>query len=311
MRSRRKRFRLDFWVQLADFPIKRAVFAGDVAQVRFLFQRDVHGFEFVRREFVLVVNIKSVAFGIGENDFGGNHAKHVAFRFAREFQLIIIADALPPHRVLHAAFAAIVGGQRERPIMKHAVQFFQIFDRGLRGGIEIAAIIEPRRLRQAVGVAGRPNKLPISGRARRGRRSGAQPAFDNRDVFQIIRQTGALKLFFDVREELTAPLQPENHLPLIHQKREKFAVQALPDIPFVYRDALVAQADDFGQRVHFRQMIFDLLRQQPSALILIFHQFRDHAGHRFILLLQIRDAGRKFTDLAEQQFHYVFEHFLL
>ena len=131
-------------------------------------ERYVHsGGLFHRGEIGLVGNrfeFQSEQFGLRDDVLQGLQFRHVIARLAghpeagiigRQTLRLIVGDG-PRDGV----FAPVVGGQGEMPVAVHFVDHLQVIERGAGRGDDVAALVAPPVLLQAVVLARRGNELP-------------------------------------------------------------------------------------------------------------------------------------------------------
>ena len=151
---------VDGGVELAE------VFFADVGQLRdkghvhVALQR--HG---VKEGVVADVGqLGAVARRVGHDVFDRLQFGHVVAGFIGHFQLGVAGGqasaAVAFDGFADVALAPVVGGQCQVPVAKHAVQLFQVVERGTGGGQHVAAVVAEHVLAQVERFAGGGHKLP-------------------------------------------------------------------------------------------------------------------------------------------------------
>ena len=135
---------------------------------------------------------------------------HVALRLGRHAQALVVgrqAGALVlGDRALHAAFAPVVGGERELPVAEHAVELLQVVERGAGRGEDVAAVVAKDVLLELEVAPGRRDELPHAGGARHRHRLRVVGALDERQQRQLGRHAALVELLDDVEEVAAAAL---------------------------------------------------------------------------------------------------------
>ena len=104
----------------------------------------------------------------GHNVFNGLQFGHVKPRFCRHVQLFVAGSQAGflvfRNRASHASFAPVVGGQRQMPVAKHAIEFLQVIERSAGRCQHVAAVIPKDVLLQFKIFSGGRHELPHAGR---------------------------------------------------------------------------------------------------------------------------------------------------
>ena len=103
-------------------------------------------------------------------------------------------------RAMHAAFAPVVGREREVPIAELGVQLGQIVERGSRRCEHIAPVVAEHVLLQREVAAGCRHELPHARRFGRRHRLRVECALDERQQRELRGHAAALELFDDVEQ---------------------------------------------------------------------------------------------------------------
>ena len=105
-----------------------------------------------------------------------------------------------------AAFAPVVGSQRQVPVAKHAVQLLQVVQRGAGRGQHIAPVIAEGVLFQVKILAGGWHELPHAGRLCAGHSLWVEGAFNVGQQGQFCRHVAALEFFDNMKKVFAGPL---------------------------------------------------------------------------------------------------------
>jgi hypothetical protein len=113
---------------------------------------------------------------VGHDVLHGLQLGHVHARFGRHVQVGVAGAQscflVAGNGAAHAAFAPVVGRQRQVPVAKHAVQLLQVVQRGAGGGEHIAPVVAEGVLLEVEVIAGGGHELPHAGRLGAGHRLG-------------------------------------------------------------------------------------------------------------------------------------------
>jgi hypothetical protein len=139
-----------------------------------------------------------------------------ACSFQRHVQALVVgrqAGALVlRHGALNAAFAPVVGGQREMPVAEHAVELLQVVERGAGRVEDAAAVVAKDGLLELEVAPGRRDELPHAGGARHRHRLRVVGALDEGQQRQLGRHVALVELFDDVEQIATAALGHARHV---------------------------------------------------------------------------------------------------
>ena len=128
--------------------------------------------------------------------------RHVQVRITRsQAGALVFVD-----RALHAAFAPVVGRQRQMPVAEHAVQLLQVVQCRAGGCQHVAAVVAKRVLLEFEVFAGSRHELPHAGRLGARYRLRIEGAFDKRQQGQLGRHIAPLQLLDDVKQVLARTL---------------------------------------------------------------------------------------------------------
>ena len=140
----------------------------------------------------------------GHNVFNGLQFGHVKPRFCRHVQLFVAGSQAGflvfRNRASHASFAPVVGGQRQMPVAKHAVQFLQVIECGAGRGQHVAAVIPKDVLLELKVFSGGGHELPHAGRFGTGNGLRVEGAFNEGQQRQFGRHLPALQLFNNMKQ---------------------------------------------------------------------------------------------------------------
>jgi hypothetical protein len=120
--------------------------------------------------------------GVGHDVLDGLQLGHVVARLRRHAQALVVGRQagrlVALDGLLHAAFAPVVGGQGQLPVVEHAVELLQVVQRGAGGGQHVAPVIAEHVLLEVEGLAGGRHELPHAGGLGRGDGMRVEGAFD-------------------------------------------------------------------------------------------------------------------------------------
>ncbi len=160
---------------------------------------------------------------------------HIAARLRRHLEAQIIGRQLalrvggdrPPHRSL----APVVRREGEVPIPEFLVELFQIIERAIGRGNDVAPLVEPPVLFHAVDLAGRRHELPDARGAASRIRHRIECAFDHRQQRDLHRHPALFHLPDDVVQVAPAALDhPRDVLRIApHTSRPPSSLAAYPD----------------------------------------------------------------------------------
>ena len=143
-------------------------------------------------------------FRTGHDVFHGLKFGHVKPRFCRHVELFVAGSQTGflvfRNRAPDASFAPVVGGQRQVPVAKHAMQFLQVIERGAGRGQHVASVIPKDVLLQLKVFSGGGHELPHAGRFGAGNGLRVEGAFDERQQRQFGRHLPALQLFDNMEQ---------------------------------------------------------------------------------------------------------------
>ena len=135
---------------------------------------------------------------------------HVALRLGRHAQALVVgrqAGALVLRdRPLDAAFAPVVGGEREMPVAEHAVELLQVVERRAGRGEDVAAVVAEDVLLQLEVAARRGDELPHPRCARHRHRLRVVGALDEGQERELGRHAALVELLDDVEQVAAAAL---------------------------------------------------------------------------------------------------------
>ncbi len=136
------------------------------------------------------------------------------------------------HRPLHGPLAGVVSRQGQQPVAaEHPLQARQVFQRGLRRGINVIASIIAIDQLQAIIRRRAGDELPDAGGLLGRNGGGLEAALDHRHHGQIHGQATALDLVHDIKQKRLGPLRQETQAPrrtldLVHFRRDPFLLDA-------------------------------------------------------------------------------------
>ena len=141
---------------------------------------------------------------VGHNALDGLELGHVVGRFIGHAQMLVIRRALSrllaANGALHASFAPIVGGERQMPVVEHAVEIFEIVECGASAFKHVAPVVAPEILLERIVRARRRHELPEACGLGARERFGLEGAFDKRQQRQLRRHAAVFDLFENVIE---------------------------------------------------------------------------------------------------------------
>ncbi len=202
----------------------------------------------------------------GEHDVLHRHELgHVVHRLGRELEAQVVGgQALPlvgRDRAPDAAFAAVVGGERQLPAPEHVVEPLQVVERGVRGGHDVAAVVLPVVLREAVVLARRGDELPqargprarvgvrvegaLHDRQQRDLRGHAALLHFLHDVVQVA--AAAVHEALDVIRAAGVPDLVLEHERRIERLQQEALADALPEVRIRQRDLRVVEGVGNGK----------------------------------------------------------------
>ena len=220
----------------------------------------------------------------------GFAAEHVVFVRKREN----VVRAAGSVKGLHDfAFARVISGDGERPVVEKAVEFEQIISRRVSGLIGVAAFIHPPVALKAEVFAGLGHELPDAGGPGGGYGIGVKAAFHNGEIGDVRGQAFFGKDFLHKRqislraaqilgEKLIAP--PHKKLKLQKDVLFGFARQGnkevrlvLKGLNFLRRQGRAVIRRRIGQRVHGRGLgIFFVGLVFAGSLLAVFRRAGGH-----------------------------------
>ena len=138
------------------------------------------------------------------NDHRGEDSRHVVHGLVGQLEIPVsnhlrgIARSIGPHfakQLADAAFATVVGGHREEPVVEFAVEVRKIPDCGFRGHLGITAHVDPEIHIEAIALARLRNKLPKARRLRTAIGLHLESRFHEGQVDKVLREL----VFFELR----------------------------------------------------------------------------------------------------------------
>ena len=147
-------------------------------------------------------------------------------------------------RLLHIAFAPVVGGQCQVPVTEHVVEALQVVERGTRGLHHVAPVVQEQVLVQLVLLAGGRHELPHAGCLGTADGERVERAFhvrQQRDLgrhvaaFQCLDHVvdvlvGAADQALDGRRVARIPGLAVAHGGIVEIRHGKALAQAIPDV---------------------------------------------------------------------------------
>ena len=161
----------------------------------------------------MVLNLWQLAakvLGTRHNIFDRLQLRHIKLRFhghgqvgvsGAQHEAFIFRDG-----PAYAAFTPVVGGQRQMPIAKHAVEFLQIVQGRARGGQHVAPVVPEHVLFELKSSAGGGHELPHARGFRAGYRLRVERAFDKGQQGQLRGHVAKFQFLDDVEKVLSRPL---------------------------------------------------------------------------------------------------------
>jgi len=186
-------------IQVFDRSIGNAGGFGNIAERNAFIHQDVVGQLLVQIGFIRPKAMQRIV--IAEIS-GSNKSRYIIAGFLRQETLNRpeVATACAANSAVDTGWAAVVGGQSQRPVVKLIVQCFQVTSRGIGAFDRVAAVFHGAVGAQAVVATCVGHKLPQSGSAHPGNGFWIEGRFHYRQIFQIRGNTIFFQFLFKQRE---------------------------------------------------------------------------------------------------------------